>query len=177
MTAEIRYVLQPSGDFLKIFSNDNVIRETKINGKRTWIKNGEIHNVEESPAVMYDNTEEYWTEGKLVKIIRKDTSYQTTQTKSFEYFKNNLVHRDETHNDMRLPAMFSEGDRKYQMWYTNGWLDRDNGLPAVICWDVKVWYRKGEKFRENGLPTVVYRNGETDEIWYDESGMLQHKNI
>ena len=52
-----------------------------------------------------------------------------------------------------------------KLWYVNGILHREGGLPAVeYANGTKEWYVNGELHREGGLPAVEWADGRKE--WY-----------
>ena len=66
-----------------------------------------------------------------------------------------------------------------RMWYENGRLHRDGGLPAVASADgtSMAWYRNGKLQRDGGLPARVctLEDGTLVEEWYDDEEGRLHR--
>lgn len=83
------------------------------------------------------------------------------------------------HRDNDLPAVIEIGG--WSKWYQNGLLHRDDDRPAMISSDKKnmLWFKKGIHFRKKG-PYVVNENDGIDwEDFDDETGIkwINHYEI
>jgi len=66
------------------------------------------------------------------------------------------------HREGGLPAIEWVSGDKY--WYENGHIHREGGLPAIKCGEGNKWYERGVLHREGGLPAIEW--GEGNKWWY-----------
>ena len=112
---------------------DRVVETGGFGGfwSKTYYRGDKYHRDGGLPAVLFENFEEWWVNGKR--------------------------HRDDGLPAIEYSGGSKRGSKKY---YVNGKLHRDGGLPAVELRDgSKAWYVNGKRHRDDGLPAIECSDG------------------
>lgn len=122
-----------------------------------------IHNINDLPAMVTDETQNWYCMGKLHR--KNDLPATIWKKGAKQWFNHGQCHRE---ND--LPAyMDTNGDKAWwyndhaiidsnerQEWWCKGLKHRENDLPAIISkHGAKFWYYNGKSHRENDLPAYI----------------------
>lgn len=126
-----------------------------------WKLNGNTHNDNDLPAIVYCNGDKCWQQhgelhrdGDLPAIVRK------------KYDEQIWYQHGKRHREGGLPAVVrANGDRE---WWWGGRLHRDGDLPAIEIADGScMWYQHGQQHRDGDLPAVVHANGDLEWRQFD----------
>lgn len=144
--------------FFEDFSNDNNNEEEAFN---LICDVGKLR----SEYDYHDNLKKF--KSGLQKLIKHQKSVRENKYKlqPFEFQNTKIIPLkviEENNKSLILSEWILEGyekNIKYQEWYKNGEVHRDNDLPAVVFKDgEKQWWQNGKLHRENG-PAVICENG------------------
>jgi hypothetical protein len=175
------YVLHRDDDLPASYPKDGVTNSDY----EEWYRYGKLHR-DGGPARVGMDMQIWFTNG-----VKKHSKNRNCETWWDLHPKTwfSTIHRDDD-----LPAfVFANGNREWyrydrlhrerdkparvlrrmdnQCWYTNGYIDRLNDLPAQIMPHKVAWRRMHLRHRENDLPAVLYSDGTME--WH--SGGNKHR--
>lgn len=114
------------------------------NGDQEWYQCGRLHRDGDNPARI-----------RLMKLSEEETTIVDWWS--------------EDGDDMRVPQCAPPDYERY--WYKEGYLHRENDLPAVITEDGHSWYVHGKLHRDGDLPAVIDKNGGKE--WWKDGEMYR----
>ena len=141
---------------------------------RTWRFQGQLHRLNDLPAMIDHNGRQIWyqhgqvhRDGDRPAVIESNGVQQWYQ-------------KDRLHRDGDQPAVIYPNGR--QQWYRQDQLHRDEDQPAVVDpnWRQE-WYQCGRLHRDGDQPAVINHNGRQE--WYqhgqlhrdgDQSAVIDH---
>ena len=154
-----------------------IVKKHKYKNKNKTIYKyfmNDILHRENGPAVITDEYEEWWCNGR---VHREDGPAIVYKNGGEEWYKYGLLHREDgpaiikqDYEEWRLNGFLHREDgpaMNYgfgKEWYLNGELHREDG-PAVKSQDGKQWWFHGKLHREDGPAVIDYEEGK--EEWYN----------
>jgi hypothetical protein len=145
---------------------ENIIHKISItlDGDIFLFKNNVLHSFNDLPAIK----RKYGMSGFHINHNILDSNiYKSSDNNQIiiPQHRFNVWYTDgQIHRDNDLPAItYFNGSKWANLWIKNGLNHRDNELPAYIDHRQSIWYYNGLKHRDNDLPAVM---DETVNIWY-----------
>jgi len=112
------------------------------NDTKEWYKYGKLHRDNDKPAIVWDNGSKAWYKSGKYHRNGDKPSFIDKEDGSKEWWKNGKLHR---YGDK--PAIISGNGTKY--WYKHGLLHRNGGNPAIIRLDgSQLYYNNDTLYKE-----------------------------